>query len=113
MDSFRLYIQKRQRELGLSENQLAKRAGFKSSSGLNRFMNQETKDLKMSTFLRIAKALETPAEQLVLAYQGKDVGFDAEIKEDFYRCFMSALGRYFSPEELKEKARQVREKYGD
>lgn len=71
MDTFRQYIEKRQEELGLSQNRLAKRAG-KTGSWLNRFLSGDRKDIKVETLISLAKALEISDARLMAAYKGNE-----------------------------------------
>ena len=67
MNQIKTYIIKRQAELGLSGNQLAKRAGL-GNSWYSHFVSGEQKDLRVDTLLALAKALEVHPYKLLMAY---------------------------------------------
>jgi transcriptional regulator with XRE-family HTH domain len=71
MDYFRKYIAKRQAELSLSGNELARRTG-KTGAWLSRFMSGDREVLRVDTLIALAKALNISPEKLLLAYEGKD-----------------------------------------
>jgi len=71
MSIFLDYIQRRQAELGITQNQIAHRAG-KSTSWISNLLNLNRKDIKVDTLIALAKALEVPEIKLISAYKGKD-----------------------------------------
>lgn len=73
IENLRKYIDERRDELGLSRNQVAKKAR-KTSGWISKLMSGDRKDLKLETFADLSKALDVKVSKLVAIYEGEDLG---------------------------------------
>ena len=90
MNQLREFIDKRQAELGLSQNQVAKMAG-RSNTWLNRFMSGERKDIKLDSLIALASALQVPESTLIAAYKGLEVDSEVESLTDSKKILMDVV----------------------
>jgi transcriptional regulator with XRE-family HTH domain len=68
---FSSYVSKKLNELGISQNECAKRTNFISPGQLSRVLNGESKP-SADLLAPLAKVLRVPVTDLLFAYLGKD-----------------------------------------
>ena len=96
-DSMELYkrIKKRRIELGLSQEELAKRLGYKSRSSINKIELGEN-DIPQSKIAKFAKALET-TEVYLLGFEDDPDPSLAELSSTFMRVVEKASAEFNIP----------------
>jgi len=96
-------IKERRKELQLSQDDLAKRLGYKSRSSINK-IEKGINDIPHSKIAEIAKALQTTPEQL-MGLEGNDLDYDIQQIVDMCKqLHPSALNKVleFTEERFRE-----------
>ncbi len=102
MDHFRTFVMQRASELGLSQNEVAKRAK-KTSGWLSKFLNEPQKDLRLSTFIDLANALQVSPLRLIGIYiEENQEPEKVEVFPESYRQAAKAFFEALSPEDRLE-----------
>ena len=103
------YIEKKRLAVGLSQRELAKKThGLVGWMAINHIEKGDTKNPGIGTLIPIAKALNIPIGDLILAYEGKDPDTadtsiaNPEIQE-FFRSIIRQVPTEILLEILKEQ----------
>lgn len=106
MNDFRLFVSNRIKELGLSQNEAALKAG-KDGSWLSRFMTGTLKSPTIDSFVGLAKALKIHPTTLFNIYIG------SEARDKDLKATVEDLADLYSFDDIFEMTLQVKRKRGD
>lgn len=85
------YIARKREEKGLTQRDLAKKAGF-SHGTLNKIENGLTSHPGIDVLMGISKALNVPITSIIAAYQGREPeGLTSSAKEEVVSDLLEAL----------------------
>ena len=89
MDHLRQFIVERRKELGLKQNEVARRAGM-SGSWLSTLLSNPNQEMTLASAKDLARALNVSTERLVQAYEGRKPE-SAQVVADAYRAAVKAF----------------------
>lgn len=87
METTAMRIQKRRLELGMTQDELAKKVGYKDRSSIS-YIEDGKKNLKQSTIVKLAEALKTTPSYLMDGYDMETIYQQIQIMDEFDRMVL-------------------------